>query len=166
MNSEINKNKLLLRQANTKDIPTLAIHHRLMFEEIWISKNENIDISKFEEIERSYLEKLQHQIEDDSCQAWVVENENKIVASGAISIVKMVPTPDDLSYEVAYLHSMYTDKNYRNRKLAGSIIDKAIQYCKSKGFKRIILNASEAGRPVYQKIGFKPAEDMMRLWLE
>jgi GNAT superfamily N-acetyltransferase len=166
MNNESQKNQISLRQANIEDIPILAIHHRLMFEEIWELKGENIDTSIFNAIENSYIEKLQQQIEDDTSRAWVVENENKIVASGAISIVKMVPTPDDLSYEVAYLHSMYTERTHRNRKLASRIIDQTVQYCKSKGIKRILLNASEAGRPVYQKIGFRQAEDVMRLWLE
>ncbi len=166
MNNKIKNSDLSLRKGNTEDIPILAIHHRLMFEEIWESKGENIDISKFIEIEKIYTEKLRQQIEDGSCQAWVIENENKIAASGAISIVKMVPTPDDLSCEVAYLHSMYTERIYRNKKCARRIIEKAIQYCKSSGIKRILLNASEAGRPVYQKIGFRQAEDVMRFWLK
>ena len=155
-----------MREANLSDIPLLAIHHRKMFEEIWEKKGEDIDSSKFAEIEKAYIQKLRGQLQDGSCKAWVLEDEHRIIASGAISIVSYVPTPQDLSCYVAYLHSMYTEKDQRNKHCAKLIVKQALHYCKAQGIKRVILNASEAGRPIYEKIGFRSAPEIMRLILQ
>jgi GNAT superfamily N-acetyltransferase len=155
-----------IREATIGDIPLLGIHHREMCQEIWEKKGEDIDSSRFAEIERAYIQKLLLQLQDGSCKAWVIEYEHRIIASGTISIVSFVPTPQDLSSNVAYLHSMYTDKDRRNNYCARRIVKQALDYCKAHGIKRIILNASEAGRPIYEKIGFRSAPDTMRLLLE
>jgi predicted GNAT family acetyltransferase len=155
-----------LREATERDIPQLGRHHRKMFEEIWEKKGENIHIAVCKEIEEAYEQKLMQEFRSGGCKAWVIENKNKIIASGAITIVSFVPTPIDLSYRVAYLHSMYTERGYRNNNFANFIIKMATQDCKANGIKRIILNASEAGRPIYEKIGFCSAREMMRLIIE
>ena len=155
-----------IREATDGDIPLLAIHHRKMFEEIWEKKGEGIDSSISEEIEKAYIQKLQREFKDGSCKAWVIEDEHRIIASGAISIVSFVPTPQDLSSNVAYLHSMYTEKDQRNNHCANRIMKQALNHCKAKGVKRIILNASEAGRPIYEKVGFRSVPEMMRLLID
>jgi len=160
------KIEVVLRDAAERDIPRLGIHHRKMFEEIWERKGENIDISICKGIGKAYRQKLKQELIKGPCKAWVIENEDRIVASGAITIVSFVPTPNDLSSRVAYLHSMYTEKEYRNNNFANRIIEKAIQYCKDHGIKRFFLNASEAGRPIYEKIGFHSAPEIMRLIIE
>jgi GNAT superfamily N-acetyltransferase len=157
------KIKGALREATDRDIPHLSKHHRKMFEEIWERKGEHIDISIGKGIEKAYRQKLKQELTGGSCKAWVIENEDRTIASGAVTIVSFVPTPKDVSSRVAYLHSMYTEKGSRNNRFASLIVEKAIQYCKDNGIKCVFLNASEAGRPIYEKIGFRSAPEMMRL---
>jgi GNAT superfamily N-acetyltransferase len=96
----------------------------------------------------------------------MIEEGHRIIASGAVSFVAYVPTPLDPSSTIAYLHSMYTDKEHRGRKCAERIMQQVLDHCRAQGIRRIILNASEAGQPVYEKLGFRTASDMMRLILE
>jgi GNAT superfamily N-acetyltransferase len=93
-------------------------------------------------------------------------NRGEIVSSGAITFVSFVPTPYDLSSKVVYLHSIYTEKSHRNKKCAQYIVHTAIKYCRAQGVNRIILTASNAGKPIYEKIGFHATPDMMRLLIE
>jgi N-acetylglutamate synthase-like GNAT family acetyltransferase len=158
--------KISLREATERDIPRLGVHHRKMFEEILKKKGESTDPSIPKALERAYAKKLKQELTDGSCKAWVIEHKNRIVASGAITIASLVPTPKDLSSSVAYLHSMYTEKGYRNKYFANFIVQRAIRFCRDNGIKRIFLNASEAGRPIYQKLGFCTAPEMMRLSIE
>jgi len=138
-----------ISEATRDDIEQLAIHHRKIFEEIWEKKSLKLDAAKAQEMEKAYTDKLEKQIPGGSCKAWVVNNGNQLVASGAISIVSYVPVPSDPNHNIAFLHSMYTEKEFRGRHLAQQIIKKAIQYCKENGINRIILNASDAGKPIY-----------------
>jgi len=157
--------RISLREATEHDIPRLGIHHRKMFEEILKKKGESIDPSIPKALERTYAKKLKQELTDGSCKAWVIEHKNRIVASGAITIASLVPTPKDLSSSVAYLHSMYTEKGYRNNSFANLIVERAIRFCRDNGINRVFLNASEAGRPIYERLGFRAAPEMMRLMI-
>jgi GNAT superfamily N-acetyltransferase len=125
-----------------------------------------VEAAKAQEIEKAYSEKLEKEIRGGSCEAWVIKNGNRLVASGAISIVSFVPIPNDTNHNIAYLHSMYTEKDFRGRKYAQQIIERAIQYCKENGINRVILNASDAGKPIYEKLGFVSLPEMMRLFIK
>jgi GNAT superfamily N-acetyltransferase len=166
MNEPSKSKGFTLREATEQDIPQLSIHHRKMFEEIWEKKGQQIGNSASIEIEQAYLRKLSKELPAGSCRSWLIENGNQIVASGAITIVSLVPTPNDFSPKVAYLHSMYTEKGLRGKNFADCIVRKAIEYCKAEGIRRVILNASEAGRPIYERIGFTASPEMMRIFIE
>jgi GNAT superfamily N-acetyltransferase len=151
--------------ATPDDIESLAVHHRKMFEEIWERKGQVLEMAKAIEVEKAYLRKLDNEIPTGICKAWVVKNDGEIVASGAISIISYVPIPDDTNNIVAYLHSIYTEKDFRGRKLARQIIEQAIDYCKENGIHRVILSASNAGRPLYEKLGFVATPETMRMFI-
>jgi len=154
-----------VKEASVVDIQVLAVHHRKMFEEIWEKKGQVLDETDAENIEQSYIHKLENQLNHGMCKAWVVQNGNEIIASGAITIISYIPIPNDPNLDIAYLHSIYTEKEFRNQKYAQSIIDEAVNYCKKLGIKRMILNASDSGKPIYEKYGFVSAPDTMRLFL-
>lgn len=165
MESEPSKN-IKLFDAEPSDITVLASHHRKMFKEIWEKQNKSLSENRLKEIEKAYAQKLEEQFADKTCMAWVVKIKNTIVASGAITICSFVPTPVDLSHNVAFFHSLYTEEASRKQNCAKVILEKAIQYCKDKGIKRVLLAASDAGRLIYQKRGFEPVPDFMRLIIE
>ncbi|MFA6448702.1 MAG: GNAT family N-acetyltransferase [bacterium] len=166
MNNTSESNEFTLREAVESDIPRLSKHHSLMFEEIWEKTSRAIGEAKGAELENEYAEKLKQEMPAGVCKSWVFEKNNEIAASGAISIVNLVSTPDDHSSRVAYLHTMYTEPQYRGNHLAGMIVQKAIGYCKSIGLKRIFLVASDAGKPVYEKIGFVSSPETMRYFIK
>ncbi len=166
MNEPLNMNGFTLREATEQDILQLSIHHRKMFEEIWAKKGQQIGNSTAMEIEQAYARKLSGELPGGACKSWLIEDGGEPVASGAITILSFVPTPNDLSSKVAYLHSMYTEAGLRGRNLASHIVRTALAYCKTNGIKRVFLSASEAGRPVYERIGFASSPDMMRIFIE
>ncbi len=157
--------EVFYRHAGKNDIPTLASYHRLMFEEMYTLGESSGDLPlDFEALEQAQRAKLEQQLIDGSCMAWVAEYQNQLVAGGAVSILNTVPVPEDPSCRVAFLHSIYTIKKMRGRGIASAVIDRLLDHCRNHGLRRIQLNASEAGRSVYQKKGFKPLEQAMILW--
>lgn len=155
-----------VQDATLDDVQILANHHRKMFQEIWEQKGLRIEITRAKELESAYLDKITEQIPEGVCKAWVIKNDDEIIASGAITIVSFVPVPSDLSHNIAYLHSMYTEKTHRQKKCAQKIVDRAIQYCQKNGISRILLNASDAGKPIYEKAGFVSSPEAMRLFIK
>jgi len=57
-------------------------------------------------------------------------------------------------------------KGYRNQKYAQKIVDRAIHYCQKNGINRVVLNASDAGKPMYDKLGFVSSPETMRLLIK
>lgn len=153
-------------QATTSDIPILVNHHRWMFEEIWTFRKWELSKQKLEDMDEAYRLKLESDLDCGICKAWLIKGKEKVLASGAISVASFVPLPTDSSCNVAYLHSIYTEIDHRGKGLAGKIVTAAIDYCKEQGVNRIFLHASEAGRRVYEKIGFQSANNVMNFtWI-
>ena len=90
--------------------------------------------------------------------------EGKIAGSGCLLIHEDQPRPGSTRIDNPYLLSMYTEKVYRNQGAATSIVAHCIEWAKSNGYDRVTLHASESGRPVYEKFGFKQTNEM-RLWI-
>ncbi len=119
----------------------------------------------FEALERAQCKKLEQQVVDGTCVAWLAEYKEEIIASGGVSIIKTVAIPEDPNVEVAFLHSVYTEKAMRGQGIAATIIDRLLEHCRIYGLRRVQLNASEAGRELYRKRGFRSLEQAMMLWL-
>jgi GNAT superfamily N-acetyltransferase len=152
-----------LRIATPEDIPFLVKHHRKMFEEIREKTGNPVDLPTLPALENEYNAKLAREIPSGTCIAWVVDIGDRIVSSGAVSIVSYVPVPHDLSSNIGFLHSVYTEKEYRHRHYAQRITRAAADYCRDRGIRRLYLFASDAGQPVYEKIGFVPVPNTMVL---
>ncbi len=151
--------------ASVNDILILVSHHRKMFEELWIQRNLELHEEKLKEMDEAYEQKLNEELAAGLCCAWIIKEKEKVIASGAISIVSMVPLPSDSTYRIAYLHSVYTEKDHRNTGLAGMIVKTAIEYCKAKQIKRMSLHASESGKSIYEKVGFEDSTNAMSISL-
>lgn len=58
---------------------------------------------------------------------------------------------------------MYTHPDYRRRGIAYKMLDILVNEAKSKGINAISLEATEMGRPVYEKYGFVQMKNEMEL---
>lgn len=155
-----------IRIATTEDIDILVNHHVKMFKEIMEIELKQIDDNSYDAMSTSYKQKLIEQLPVGTCKVWIVyqgENKNSVIASAAMSIIKMVPTPFDFSYETGYLHSIYTEKKWRRQGYAELLVKTAIQDAANRGINRIDLAASLEGKPLYEKLGFQEMKSLMRL---
>ncbi len=80
------------------------------------------------------------------------------LATGGVNVFRRLPYPDNPQGEEWYLLNMYTLPDYRGSSLGRAITQAAIDYAKAQGIYRIWLNATDAGRSVYQQAGFVPVE--------
>jgi GNAT superfamily N-acetyltransferase len=59
---------------------------------------------------------------------------------------------------------MYTELSHRRRGLAKLVLEAIVSFCREQGLKAVLLHASDAGRPLYLKMGFEPTNEMKLLW--
>jgi GNAT superfamily N-acetyltransferase len=60
----------------------------------------------------------------------------------------------------ANILNVYTRPASRRNGLARSLMEKAIEWCRANGLSTVILHASDAGRPLYQSMGFHSSTEM------
>jgi predicted acetyltransferase len=68
--------------------------------------------------------------------------------------------PHDPATRWALIINIYTEPKVRRRGLARRLMLLMIQWLKEQGFSSVVLHASHAGRPLYEKLGFVPTNEM------
>jgi GNAT superfamily N-acetyltransferase len=86
-----------------------------------------------------------------------------LVGAGGVSYYRVMPTFHNPTGRCAYIMNMYVRPAYRRRGIATAMLDLLVADARRHGAGRIALEATEAGRPLYQKYGFVPARGEMEL---
>ncbi|MEW5735518.1 MAG: GNAT family N-acetyltransferase [Thermodesulfobacteriota bacterium] len=154
-----------IREAGKADIPLLVLQHRMMFEEIRALMQKSPDPAKLAAMDECYREKLLGQLSTPACAAFLAVEGGHAAGSVGVSIVSMVPVPEDPQDRVAYIHSLYVEKAFRSRGIARGLMSRAVDHCRALGIVRVQLAASAAGKPLYESMGFAPLFQAMGLRL-
>ncbi|MCL2637962.1 MAG: GNAT family N-acetyltransferase [Oscillospiraceae bacterium] len=85
----------------------------------------------------------------------------KIVGTSGIMFWRHLPSPVSLDGRKAVIANMYTLPEYRKRGIATELMKLQIEEAKMRGVKVINLSATDMGRAVYEKLGFKADENEM-----
>lgn len=118
----------------------------------------DVDMSEVESESREYYEKA---LRDGSHTAYLVFDGDKFIGAGGVSYYSVMPTYHNPSGRKAYIMNMYTDPEYRRRGIAYKTLEYLVADVKSKGITLITLEATDAGRPLYEKYGFCIMESEM-----
>jgi GNAT superfamily N-acetyltransferase len=86
--------------------------------------------------------------------------DGKVAGSGCIWLRDEQPRPTNPRMIAPYLMSMYTTPEFRRKGVARLIVEGALKWCKERGYERVSLHASEAGRPLYEGLGFYSTTEM------
>ncbi len=103
----------------------------------------------------------------DGDQTTVIASENGVIAACAsISYIEIMPTFSHPTGRRAHLMNVYTRAGYRRRGIAGKLVQMLIDDAIRKGATEISLDATEAGRPLYESLGFRASDECMVMTLE
>jgi len=100
-------------------------------------------------------------ISNESFVAWVATDDNKIIATSGISFYELPPNMSCTNGKVAYISNMFTFPKYRKRGIASKLFDLSVNEAIERGCKKIMLEATNMGRPLYEKYGFMDAKNQM-----
>ena len=103
----------------------------------------------------SNLEFFQESLDNGSYIGIIAEDQGRPVATGGICLHIHPPSYGVPNGRSACLLNMYTIPEFRGRGLAGKILAALVEKAREKKCCKVFLNASDMGKPLYQKFGFK-----------
>ena len=150
---------IIYKKATIDDIVLLT---KTRIEVLRAANNLTSDID-MDEVERKTYEYYKEAFQNDTHTAYIVFEDNKFVGAGGVSYYQVMPTYHNPSGKKAYIMNMYTAPAYRRQGIAFHTLDLLVKDIRKQGVSQITLEATEMGRPLYEKYGFVKMEDEMEL---
>ncbi|HKV89711.1 MAG TPA: GNAT family N-acetyltransferase [Thermoplasmata archaeon] len=155
----VRRSKVRLRRATVADIDLLVAHRLAMFREMGGRTPRTIRRHG-----APYLAWLAPRLVRAEVVAWVAEDSRcEPLGSGAVWFQPTHPGPGSVALRTPYVLSMYTAPPGRRQGVATSIVRRATSLSRRLGYRRVVLHATPAGRPVYERLGFRPTSEMRLL---
>lgn len=153
-----NENEIIYRRAGREEINILAD----------IRKKQLIDegAEPNKQIGRPLNEFFEKYMKDDSMIEWIAEINHQIVGTSAIIFYEFPPSFSNPSGIQGYIANMYTAPEYRGMGIARALINHLVEEAKKRNVAELWLIASDMGKPVYSKYGFREAKDRMVMEIE
>ena len=144
-----------IREATLADADALVRHRLAMFADMDVGFDAVALDSQF----RVWLA---HAMAAGFYRAWLVEDEPAtVVGGGGMTILPWPPGPRYPGDRLAYVYNVYVEPEHRNRGLARRIMDAIHAFCREQRIGSIALNASRAGQPLYEALGYRVAPHPM-----
>ena len=120
----------------------------------------DVDMSVVKEESYAYYRRA---LENGEHIAYLVYDNGAFIGAGGVSFYQVMPTYHNPTGKKAYIMNMYTASAYRRQGIAFNTLDLLVKDVRKQGVSQITLEATEMGRPLYEKYGFVKMEDEMEL---
>ncbi len=150
-----------VRRATLTDLDTLVTFRVALFTEMGQIASD-ADAARLAALSRSYFTEA---LATGAFLGWLAEASGAIVASGGAVRFQRPPSPANPSGNEMYIMNMYTRPHWRGRGVATALLEAIIAEVRATDARRIWLHATEAGRAVYERAGFRgTTSDMELVW--
>jgi GNAT superfamily N-acetyltransferase len=147
-----------LRLGAPRDLPVLVSYWHAMLQECGL-----VGSGLVPGWEGRLEEQFAFDMQAGSGTWFLAEEGGKVV--GTCAVFRQMGRSQILLDVTAMVAGMYVLPEYRGRGIARALMAWVLAWCREHGVKTIRLNASKAGRPLYESMGFVTATEMMRLEL-
>jgi len=144
-----------IREVTIEDLPHVLRHRRLMFEEMGYS-----DPAALDAMQASSETYFRFAVGDGSYRGWLAEIKSKVVSGGGIVISAWPGLPSSPQPRRAMILNMYTERAFRRRGIARTLMTTMMNWLQQEGFCNVSLHASQFGRPLYESLGFRPTNEL------
>lgn len=147
---------LVTRQATADDAAQIVRHRRLMFESMGVG-----DPARNDAMDAAALAYLPRAIETGEYLGWmVVAPDGEVVGGAGLSVMRLLPTPFNPGGQFTYLMSLYVEPAFRRQGIAGRLIETMVEWSRAHGYGEVRLHASDQGRRLYERLGFRETNEM------
>ena len=152
-------NTYTYKQATIADLDEL-VRTRIIVLRAANKLADDVDMSAVEKESRGYYKRA---LESGEHIAYLVYEQDTFIGAGGVSFFQVMPTYHNPGGWKAYIMNMYTAPEHRRKGLAFKTLDLLVAAAKERGITQIALEATESGRPLYEKYGFRQMMDEMEL---
>ena len=143
--------------AKATDSQLISAHRMAMFAAMG-----GYDGPILEEMYRACGPWLKRMIEENKYVGVITEDRGRPVASAGLLILDWPPHPFDPRGEKrGYILNVFVEPEYRHRGLARSLVERCMEEARVRNIRVMALHASDAGRPIYEKLGFRSSNEMI-----
>ena len=150
------KSELSVHKAGLRDLDALVHQRSEMWQALGI-RDKELHVKG----DLVYKRWARARLKNHELMAWIVKSsDGRVAGGGCVWLQSVQPRPHRVSMVQPYLLSMYTEPDFRRRGVASMVVKAAIDWCRRNKYERLMLHASEMGRKVYSKLGFKRTWEM------
>jgi GNAT superfamily N-acetyltransferase len=147
------------RPATVADATLITAHRRAMFESM-----PNPQAPVLDTMCPAFEAWVRERLAAGRYFGWIIDDNGQPVASAGLMILDWPPHPlHPTSDKRAYLLNVYVEPACRKRGLARQLLERCIGEAQRLDIPVVTLHSSDAGRSVYEKFGFHPTSEMMRV---
>jgi GNAT superfamily N-acetyltransferase len=152
-----------LRHATTDDAPVIGAHRALMFREMGLLQDDAA--AALRTATETYVRDA---IPRGEYVGWLAHPDGTprdVIAGAGLHRRPILPRPNDDGTRVlagieGLVLNVWVEPAWRRRGLAEEMMRVILAWARAHDLARVSLHASEAGRPIYQRLGFVPSSEM------
>jgi GNAT superfamily N-acetyltransferase len=151
-----------VRPVDERDAAVVARHRVAMFREMGEVPTDALAT----ELLSTSTEALAALLREGDYVGWLAIDGNDVVIAGAgVHIKPQLPriSPDGVRVAAApvpLVVNVYTEPAWRRQGIARALMRTLIEWATAQGCDRVLLHASDVGRPLYLSLGFLPTNEM------
>jgi GNAT superfamily N-acetyltransferase len=146
----------VLRRARVDDAAEITRQRREMFREM-----RSAEVSALDEMEARFLPWVAAKLTAGEYLGWFAVAEDGTIAAGAgLWLMEWPPHMLGRADRRGYLLNVYTGARFRRRGMAKVLVEVAVDWCRTNGIDVMVLHASNAGRSMYEQLGFAATNEM------
>jgi len=145
-----------IRTATVNDIPVLLRHRRMMW---WdMGRRDEPVLELMDDAAREYF--LDEIPKGSYCGFLAIGKEGEVVGGGGVVVSPWPGVFHQRAPQRAMILNVYVEREYRRRGIARFLMETMIRWCREQKFANVGLHASDEGRPLYEKLGFRATNEM------
>ena len=153
-----------VRAATPADARILARHRVEMFRDMGRLASEAVA----ERLRAAAEPELEAWVAGGSYVGWLAEPDGRageVVGGAGLQIRPLLPRPSRDGREVlpgpeGYVLNVFVERAWRRRGVAALLMRHVLAYARERGLRTVTLHASDEGRPLYEKLGFGPTNEL------
>jgi len=148
--------EITIREAAPSESAIILHHRRSMFRDMGEGTVEELD--RMVEVARPWLARA---LGDGSYHHWLaLDGLGRVAGGGGVLLSPWPANPKDPCTQRAVILNVYTEPEFRKRGIARQVMQTVMAWVKEHGFHSVNLHASDEGRHLYEKLGFKATNEM------